>query len=161
LTAEKRNSSIAFAAAIAVAMAVVISGCAQVATAPTPPPVYVPPYHPPVVATPPAHPAHSVKASAYSSSLAGSPTASGEPYDPNELTAASKTLPLGTVVKVTNPKNGKSVKVRVNDRGPYVRGRSLDLSHRAAKELGITEQGVARVKVKKVIAPPHRENISD
>ncbi len=66
------------------------------------------------------------------------------------MTAASKTLPIGTVVKVTNPENGRTVKVRINDRGPYVRGRSLDLSHRAAQKLGITHKGVARVKVVKV-----------
>jgi rare lipoprotein A len=64
------------------------------------------------------------------------------------LTAASKIYPIGSQVLVTNPANGKSVKVRINDRGPHVRGRSLDLSKRAAEELGITDKGVARLKVK-------------
>ena len=85
---------------------------------------------------------------------AGRRTASGEIYDPDELTAASKTLPIGSMVLVTNPANGKSVKVRINDRGPHVRGRSLDLSKRAAEELGITDQGVARLKVKRIDSKP-------
>jgi rare lipoprotein A len=66
------------------------------------------------------------------------------------LTAASKIFPIGSTVLVTNPANGKSVKVRINDRGPHVRGRSLDLSKRAAEELGITDKGVARLKVKRI-----------
>jgi rare lipoprotein A len=82
--------------------------------------------------------------------MAGRRTASGEVFDPNALTAASKTLPIGSTVIVTNPKNGKSVTVRINDRGPNVRGRSLDLSRRAAEELGITAKGVARLKVERV-----------
>lgn len=63
------------------------------------------------------------------------------------MTAASKTLPLGSVVRVTNPETGRSVNVRINDRGPYVRGRSLDLSRSAARRIGLTRKGVARVKV--------------
>ena len=63
---------------------------------------------------------------------------------------ASKTLPLGSLVEVTNPATGKSVMVRINDRGPHVRGRSLDLSKRAAEELGITSRGVARLKIRRV-----------
>ena len=85
---------------------------------------------------------------------AGRPTASGEAYDPNDLTAASRTLPLGTTVEVTNPSNGRSVKVRINDRGPYVRGRSIDLSKRAAEEIGIIEKGVGPVKIKRVESKP-------
>jgi rare lipoprotein A len=85
---------------------------------------------------------------------AGRPTASGEAYDPNELTAASKTLPLGSTVEVTNPSNGRSVRVRINDRGPYVKGRSLDLSKRAAEEIGLTEKGVGRVKIRRIDSKP-------
>jgi peptidoglycan lytic transglycosylase len=92
----------------------------------------------------------SVRASYQGNEEAGRRTASGEPYDPEALTAASKTLPIGSTVIVTNPMNGKSVIVRINDRGPHVRGRSLDLSRRAAEELGITEKGVARLKVERV-----------
>ena len=85
---------------------------------------------------------------------AGRPTASGEVYDPNELTAASKTLPLGSTVEVTNPSNGRSVRVRINDRGPYVKGRSIDLSKRAAEEIGLTEKGVGKVKIRRVDSKP-------
>jgi rare lipoprotein A (peptidoglycan hydrolase) len=110
----------------------------------------------PVVETPPPppvrseSPSHVVKASYYGNELRGQPTASGEPYDPNEMTAASKKLPIGTLVKVKNPQNGKSVVVRINDHGPYVRGRSMDLSEAAARKLGITHAGVKRLTVTKV-----------
>jgi rare lipoprotein A len=63
------------------------------------------------------------------------------------MTAASKTLPLGTIVRVTNQSNGRSVDVRITDRGPYVGGRSIDLSRAAARKIGITKKGVARVKI--------------
>lgn len=75
-------------------------------------------------------------------------TASGEPYRKDELTAAHRTLPFGTVVKVINLENGRSVIVRINDRGPFVRGRIIDLSYAAAKELGIIEKGLAKVRIK-------------
>lgn len=91
-----------------------------------------------------------VKASYQGNDTAGRRTASGEPYDPNDLTAASRNLRLGSTVKVTNPDTGRSVKVRINDRGPVVRGRNLDLSRSAAEKIGITEKGVARVKVTRV-----------
>ena len=91
-----------------------------------------------------------VNASWYGSEFAGRRTANGERFDPNQMTAASKTLPLGSVVRVTNPNNGKSVDVRINDRGPYVRGRSIDLSRGAARKIGMTRSGVARVKIKKL-----------
>jgi peptidoglycan lytic transglycosylase len=94
-----------------------------------------------------------VKASWYGPSLAGHKTTSGKHYDPEGLTAASKTLPIGSVVKVSNPRNGKSVNVRIDDRGPFVRGRSLDLSHHAAKSLGILHKGVTQVKVQKITPP--------
>jgi peptidoglycan lytic transglycosylase len=86
-----------------------------------------------------------VNASWYGRGFRGRHTASGERFNPNSMTAASKTLPIGSVVHVTNLKNGRSVNVRINDRGPYVRGRSLDLSHGAARQIGLT--GVARVTV--------------
>jgi rare lipoprotein A len=88
------------------------------------------------------------KASYYSDNLSGSKTANGEHYKPSELTAAHKKLPFGTKVTVTNLSNGKSVTVRVNDRGPYVSGRIIDLSKAAAKELGMVNAGVAKVKIK-------------
>jgi len=95
-----------------------------------------------------------VRASFMGTKPAGRPTASGEAYDPNDLTAASKTLPLGSIVEVTNPSNGRSVRVRINDRGPYVKGRSIDLSKRAAEEIGLTEEGVGRVKIRRVDSKP-------
>lgn len=74
-----------------------------------------------------------------------SKTASGERMDPTQLTAAHKTMRLGTKIEVTNPENGRSVVVRVNDRGPFVRGRVLDLSKAAAKEIGMISAGHDRV----------------
>jgi rare lipoprotein A len=76
-----------------------------------------------------------------------SQTASGEKYDPHELTAAHPTLPFGTKLRVTNTTTGKSVTVRVNDRGPYVQGRVVDVSYSAAKALGMVNSGVANVKL--------------
>ncbi|GAA3226271.1 septal ring lytic transglycosylase RlpA family protein [Nonomuraea helvata] len=76
----------------------------------------------------------------------GQMTASGERFDPSAMTAAHKTLPLGSKVRVTNPNNGESVTVRINDRGPYVSGRCLDLSEAAFAAIGNTGAGVMRVK---------------
>ena len=76
-----------------------------------------------------------------------SATASGEKFDPNQLTAAHRTLPFGTRLRVTNLANGRSVTVRVNDRGPFVRGRTVDVSSSAAAALQMTERGVAKVKL--------------
>ncbi len=100
-------------------------------------------------------PTQIVRASWYGQEFANRKTSSGERFNPNALTAASRTLPLGSVVRVTNLKNGRSVYVRINDHGPYVRGRGLDLSRRAAQEIGMARAGVARVKVTPVAAP-HR-----
>jgi len=77
----------------------------------------------------------------------GTKTASGEKFDPNELTAAHPTLPFGTRLRVTNQQTGRSVTVRVNDRGPYVPGRVVDVSYSAAQELGMVGRGVAPVKL--------------
>jgi rare lipoprotein A len=86
-------------------------------------------------------------ASWYGQKFHGRRTASGEVYDMYQLTAAHKTLPLGTSVIVTHMNNGKSVEVIVNDRGPFVRGRIIDLSYAAAQALAIVEEGVAKVRV--------------
>ncbi|MGH8592527.1 MAG: septal ring lytic transglycosylase RlpA family protein [Gammaproteobacteria bacterium] len=86
-------------------------------------------------------------ASWYGPGFHGKKTANGEIYDQNKLTAAHRSLPLGTEVEVTHVKNGKSVELRVNDRGPYVGGRVIDLSRAAAIELGMKEQGLAKVKI--------------
>ena len=86
-------------------------------------------------------------ASWYGGRHQGRLTASGEVFDENKLTAAHRTLPLVTWARVTNLENGRSIAVRVNDRGPYIDGRVIDLSTRAAEELGMTEQGLARVQI--------------
>ena len=86
-------------------------------------------------------------ASWYGSAFQGRRTASGERFDMNQLTAAHKTLPLGTVVQVRNPLNGKTVDVTINDRGPFIKGRIIDLSYRAAWALGIVQAGRQPVEV--------------
>lgn len=91
-------------------------------------------------------------AAVYSNRLHGRKTANGERYDRNALTAAHKTLPFGTRVKVTNPKTRKSVTVRINDRGPTQAGRILDISPRAAKALGMRPTAMAEVTAE-VITP--------
>ncbi len=91
-------------------------------------------------------------ASWYGPKFHGRPTANGERFDMNQLTAAHRTLPLPSTVLVTNLENGRSIKVRVNDRGPFVDNRIIDLSRRAAQFLGFEKQGVARVRVQLVRA---------
>lgn len=92
------------------------------------------------------------KASFYADKFEGGPTASGEKYKHSKLTAAHKTLPFGTKIKVTNLANNESVEVIVNDRGPYVEGRILDLSKSAAEKLGFVNQGLAEVSVEVIDA---------
>jgi rare lipoprotein A len=87
-------------------------------------------------------------ASWYGGHHQGKPTANGERFDVGRLTAAHKTLPLPSVVEVINLDNGKRVKVRVNDRGPFVDGRIIDLSQEAARRLGFEGKGLARVRVR-------------
>ncbi len=86
-------------------------------------------------------------ASWYGPHFHGKQTANGEIFNQMAFTAASKSLRFGTLLKVTNPKNDRSVIVRVNDRGPYIPGRQLDLSKAAALSLGMAKRGVVRVKV--------------
>ncbi len=86
-------------------------------------------------------------ASHYSPDLHKGPTASGEVYDHDKLTAAHRTLPFDTRVRVTHLKNGKSVIVRINDRGPFIEGRIIDLSGQAAEKIGLIGHGLAKVKV--------------
>jgi rare lipoprotein A len=86
-------------------------------------------------------------ASYYADDFHGRKTANGETFNMNELTAAHRFLPFGTSVKVTNMRNGKDVIVRINDRGPYIKGRIIDLSAGAAKKLGIMQSGIVKVKL--------------
>ena len=92
-------------------------------------------------------------ASFYNDKFEGKKTASGEIYKANKLTAAHRTLPFGTRVKVTNLSNDRSVVVTVNDRGPFVEKRIIDLSRAAAEKLGYIKQGVAEVKVESIETP--------
>ena len=94
-----------------------------------------------------------VKASWYGEYFHGRKTANGEIYDMNGFTAAHKTYPLGTVLFITNPKNGKSLKVRINDRGPFWNDREIDLSMGAAEFLGTKRAGVAKVQYRVVSVP--------
>jgi peptidoglycan lytic transglycosylase len=87
------------------------------------------------------------EASWYGAAQNGKETASGETFDQNKLTAAHPTLPLGTKAVVTNLETGKSVAVTINDRGPLVKGRKIDLSRAAAQKIGMTKEGVAQVKI--------------
>lgn len=86
-------------------------------------------------------------ASFYGRKFAGNLTANGERFDPAELTAAHRTLPMGSLVRVTNPANGKSVVVRINDRGPFHGKRLIDLSRAAAEEIGIIRAGHGTVEL--------------
>jgi rare lipoprotein A len=92
----------------------------------------------------------SMKASWYGPGFHGRKTANGEIYDQMSFTAAHKSLKFGTLLKITNQKNNKSVVVRINDRGPYIHGRDLDLSKAAALELGMVKRGVAKIKVEEI-----------
>jgi rare lipoprotein A len=89
-------------------------------------------------------------ASYYGSKFQGRKTASGERFSNGAMTAAHRTAPFGSRLKVTNISNGRSVVVRVNDRGPFVRGRVVDLSQTAARQIGMKDRGLARVRVSKL-----------
>ena len=145
-----------------------LAGCSlKQETMPLPP---APPVHE-AVAPAPAPPAHEEAppagkpettqvgtASWYGPGFHGRATASGETFNQHALTAAHRTLPLGTAATVTNLETGQAVQVTINDRGPYVPGRHLDLSHAAAKQIGLTRKGVAKVKIEaKPHARPHRD----
>jgi rare lipoprotein A len=135
---------------LALALAASLAACAAQRPAPQPAPAPTPA----VSAPAPAAPTFTQQgvASWYGKSHNGRRTASGETYDMNDLTAAHRTLPFGTVVRVTRLDNGRSVKVRINDRGPYARSRIIDLSAQAAQDIGITENGIARVKIEQFAA---------
>lgn len=90
-------------------------------------------------------------ASWYGPKFHGKVTANGEIYDQMSMTAAHKNMPFGTMLKLTNPRNGKSVVVRINDRGPYIKGRHLDLSKGAATVLGMLHKGVVKIQVEELV----------
>jgi rare lipoprotein A len=117
----------------AVALAVLLSGLAS-----------------PVLADPPVGSTQVGQASWYGQEFGGRRTASGEEFDPEDLTGAHRTLPLGSRVRVTNLHNGRSVTVTINDRGPYLRRRAIDLSYGAARALGMLHRGIAQVRIELV-----------
>ena len=90
----------------------------------------------------------------YANKFSGRPTASGTPYRPSKMTAAHNTLAFGTRIRVTNVRNGRSVKVIVNDRGPHVAGRIVDVSGRAARRLDLVRAGVVPVRLEVIRAAP-------
>ena len=97
--------------------------------------------------TAPVRPVRMGQASWYGPGFSGKKTASGDVFDEEKFTAAHKTIPLGSRAKVTNLANGKSVEVEINDRGPFVEGRIIDLSQAAAQALGIIDRGTAKVRI--------------
>lgn len=99
-------------------------------------------------------------ASWYGAAFSGLETSSGARFNPHLLTAASRHFQLGSVVKVTNLRNGRQVKVLINDRGPFVRGRILDLSRAAARMLHMLARGLARVRIRLLYPPGRRARIS-
>jgi len=99
-------------------------------------------------------------ASYYSNALEGNPTASGEAYDSKNYTAAHKSLPYGTIVNVMNLDNGKEVRVKINDRGPFSQNRIIDLSYAAAKTLEMTRKGLVKVRIV-VIEPASGYSVAD
>ena len=138
-----------------VAVSSLFSACA-VQTVPDsmeePPPLASVPQPPPEPPRP--APVQIVRASWYGPGFAGKHTSSGERFDPELLTAASTSIPMGSIVRLMNVDNGNMVEVRINDCGPFVSGRSLDLSHRAARELGMEREGVASVRLVSIHSPP-------
>lgn len=124
-----------------------LSGCSSQANFVRP---QIAPPAPIAVIPHPAAPTKVTTASWYGPGFNGHPTSTGERYNEHALTAASKTLPIGSHAKVTNLKTGKSVVVRINDHGPYVKGRGIDLSRAAAKKIGIDHHGIAKVAVTRV-----------
>ena len=93
-------------------------------------------------------------ASFYGRHHAGRTMASGKPFSPERMTAASRTLPLGTKAQVVNKENGRSAQVTITDRGPYEKDRIIDVTPKAARRLGMTDDGTAPVEVKPVALPP-------
>lgn len=134
---------------LVLASAASLAACAAPRPAPPPAPAPVP-----VISAPAPAPTFTQQgvASWYGQSHHGRRTANGESYDMNGLTAAHRTLPFGSVVRVTRIDDGRTVKVRINDRGPYAGNRIIDLSAQAARDIGMTESGTARVKVEQFAA---------
>src|SRR4030095_13135803 len=134
-----------------------LSACSLIDRKETPPPVVAPQAKEEAPALEGTKVEQVGDASWYGPALNGKETASGETFDQNKLTAAHKTLPLGTKAVVTNLATGKSVQVTINDRGPYVKGREIDLSRAAAQQIGMTKKGVGRVTIQTTTLPKPTE----
>ena len=117
------------------------------AATPAPGAVDLDTFDPPIEEAPVARAIGSGTASYYGAKFQGRRTASGEKFDMHAMTAAHRTLPFGTLVEVTNPRNGKTVTVRINDRGPFHGNRILDVSRAAATELGLIQRGSGKVEL--------------
>ena len=117
------------------------------APAPGPEAVDIATFDPPVEVEPATTALGSGVASYYGRRFHGRRTASGERFDMNAMTAAHRTLPFGSMVEVTNPRTGQSVTVRINDRGPFTRGRTIDLSRAAAEQIGLVSRGHGEVEL--------------
>lgn len=142
------------ALAAVVGMLAVGTGCATRATRPPPPEAPAPrPQRPPAESKAPHGYLGEGLASYYGPGLNGNRTASGERLNMHDYTAAHRTLPFGTCLRVVNMENGRSVEVRVNDRGPYKEGRIVDVSLAAAKKLGLVDKGLARVRLYRCETP--------
>ena len=144
------------------ALALALATSVQAQTAPASAPAAAPAATPAPAAAPVAAPATAAAgmeglAAYYSDRLDGRRTASGQVFDQSKLTAAHQTLPFGTMVKVTNTKNGRSVVVRINDRGPTQPGRVIDLSRAAAGKLGMLRAGLVPVKLEVVKEAPAKK----
>ena len=144
------------------ALALALATSVQAQTAPASAPAAAPAATPAPAAAPVAAPATAAAgmeglAAYYSDRLDGRRTASGQVFDQSKLTAAHQTLPFGTMVKVTNTKNGRSVVVRINDRGPTQAGRVVDLSRAAASKLGMLRAGLVPVKLEVVKEAPAKK----
>jgi rare lipoprotein A len=153
---ERRGSGPLCGSRTVFALALLAAGCSaatQRASGPPPssaPGVAKPAPETPSRTAPAALEVRTGRASWYGRAHEGKPTASGEPFDADAMTAAHRTLPFGTWLLVENVANGRTVRVRVNDRGPVIDGRVLDLSRAAARALGMTGQGVIEVRYRVV-----------
>ena len=107
-------------------------------------------------ATPGRAPDQAGRASWYGAAFAGRPTASGELFDPSDLTAAHRTLPFGTIVEVKRPDTDEAVRVRVNDRGPFTKDRIIDVSRGAGEMIGMIDAGTVDVEIRIVECPAGR-----
>lgn len=131
-----------------------LAACAPASTTAAVPPGQGPPAEPALTGVLPLLASFEGNASWYGPGFSGRRTASGEVFDPGQLTAAHRTLPFGTVVRVVNLANGLSVQVRINDRGPFKPDRVIDLSRAAAEELDLVRTGVDRVRVEPLAPGP-------